>query len=247
MGEEIGSASKMARGSGPFKNTRTREEVNMQWVRAAVSAGLPIRFFDNKEVRKSVLFTAECGSNYIGTKPGGVKEPTLNHRTYFTTKLIPTLDKLIDDQNMGKMRAMAQELAAAVFSDGWTAVDHHPMHVWIRTFLKPWSDLMWLALKFVLLPYSASACEHSWSIEGWINSKRRNRLGQQLVERLVHTHTSSSIVWSSMRPVSSHGTLRWWLKSLCQTTRTGSPTVTVTLTLTLTPTLTLTKFLRILT
>ena len=84
-------------------------------------------FFDNKEVRKTVLFTEDCGNNYIGTKPGGVKEPTLSHRTYFTTKLIPTLDKLIDDQNMGKMRAMAQELVTAVFSDGWTAVDHHPI------------------------------------------------------------------------------------------------------------------------
>ena len=99
----------------------------MQWARAAVSAGLPMSFFDNKEVRKVVLFTTECGRNYIGTKPGGVKEPTLPHRTYFTTKLIPTLDKLIDDQNMGKMRAMTQELVAAVFSDGWTAVDHHPI------------------------------------------------------------------------------------------------------------------------
>ena len=29
VGEEIGSASKMPRGSGPFKSTRTREEVNM--------------------------------------------------------------------------------------------------------------------------------------------------------------------------------------------------------------------------
>ena len=76
----------------------------MQWARSAVSAGLPMSFFDNKEVRKTVLFTAECGSNYIGTNPGDVKEPTLSHRTYFTTKLIPTLDKLIDDQNMGKMR-----------------------------------------------------------------------------------------------------------------------------------------------
>ena len=127
VGEEIGIASKMARGSGPFKNTRTREEVNMDWARAAVSAGLPISFFDNKEVRKTVLFTAECGNNNIGTKPGGVKEPTLSHRTYFTTKLIPTLDKLIDDQNMGKMRAMTPELASAVFIDGWTTVDHHPI------------------------------------------------------------------------------------------------------------------------
>jgi hypothetical protein len=28
---------------------------------------------------------------------------------------------------MGKMREMAEELAAAVFSDGWTAVNHHPI------------------------------------------------------------------------------------------------------------------------
>jgi hypothetical protein len=37
---------------GPFKIVRTREEVDMQWARAVVSAGLPMRFFDNKEVRK---------------------------------------------------------------------------------------------------------------------------------------------------------------------------------------------------
>ena len=49
---------------------------------------------------------------------------------------------------------------------------------------------MWLALKVVLLSCSASACEHIWSIKGWIHSKRRNRLGQQLVERLVRTHTN---------------------------------------------------------
>jgi hypothetical protein len=28
------------------------------------------------------------------------------------------------------------------------------------------------------------------SIEGWIHSKRRNRLGQDFVERLVRTHTN---------------------------------------------------------
>ena len=64
------------------------------------------------------------------------------------------------------------------------------IHVWIKTFFKPWPELRWLALKVVLLPCSASACEHSWSIEGWIHSKRRNRLGQDLVERLVRTHTN---------------------------------------------------------
>ena len=107
---------------GPFKIVRTRDEVDMQWARAAVSAGLPMSFFDNKEVRKAVRMTAECGENYIRTKPGGVKETTLWYHTFFTTKLIPKLDKFIDGKNMGKMREMAEELAAAVFSDGWTAV-----------------------------------------------------------------------------------------------------------------------------
>ena len=62
------------------------------------------------------------------------------------------------------------------------------IHVWIKTFLKPWPDLMWLTLKVV--PCSASACDHRWSIQGWIHSKRRNRLGQDLVERLVRTRTN---------------------------------------------------------
>ena len=49
---------------------------------------------------------------------------------------------------------------------------------------------MWLALKVVFLTCSASACQHRWSIEDLIHSKRRNRLGQELVERLVCTHAN---------------------------------------------------------
>ncbi len=40
---------------------------------------------------------------------------------------------------------------------------------------------------------SVSVCEYYWSIEGWIHSQRRNRLDenliQKLVEKLVRTHT----------------------------------------------------------
>ncbi len=42
----------------------------------------------------------------------------------------------------------------------------------------------------VLLTCSTSACDHNWSIEGWIHSNRRNRFGQKLVEFLVWTHTN---------------------------------------------------------
>jgi hypothetical protein len=190
----------------PFKIVRTRDEVDMQWARAAVSAGLPMSFFDNKEVRKAVRMTAECGENYIRTKPGGVKDTTLPHRTYFTTKLIPKLDKFIDGKNMGKMREMAEELAAAVFSDGWTAVNHHPivniiMGVRSLHTLRASIDTMgeektmdFIAALIVQhikeIGEGRVLCEHSWSIEGWIHSKRRNRLGQDLVERLVRTHTN---------------------------------------------------------
>jgi hypothetical protein len=72
-----------------------------------------MRFFDNPEVRKAILMTVEYGQNYIRTKPGGVKEPTLPHHTFFTTKLIPKLDRLIDDKNMGKMREMTRDLTSA--------------------------------------------------------------------------------------------------------------------------------------
>ncbi len=95
--------------------------------KTTVSAGLPMSFFDNKEVHKAVHMTIECGENYIRTKPGGVKETTLSHRTYFTTKLIPKLDKFIDDKNMIKMREMTEEMTTVVFIDVWTVVDHHPI------------------------------------------------------------------------------------------------------------------------
>jgi hypothetical protein len=87
----------------PFQTVRKREEVDMQWTKVVVSDGLPMSFFDNPKVRKDVLMTSECGQNYIRTKPGGVKEP-------ITTTIIPKLDKLIDDKNMGKMREMTRDL-----------------------------------------------------------------------------------------------------------------------------------------
>jgi hypothetical protein len=61
------------------------------------------------------------------------------------------------------------------------------MHVWIKTFFNLWTELMWLVLKVVLLPRPTSACDRGWSIEDLILSKWWKRLGQELVERLVHT------------------------------------------------------------
>ena len=51
-------------------------------------------------------------------------------------------------------------------------------------------DLDWFVYKVSYVMYSTSVCEHYWSIEGWIHSKRRNRLSQELVERLLRAHTN---------------------------------------------------------
>lgn len=59
---------------------------------------------------------------------------------------------------------------------------------WIQTFIKLWPALKWMSLKIVNMPTPASYCEHAWSIEGWMHSKRRNRLNQSLVEKLVRGH-----------------------------------------------------------
>jgi hypothetical protein len=37
----------------PFQKVRKREEVDLQWARAVVSAGFPMSFFDNPEVHKT--------------------------------------------------------------------------------------------------------------------------------------------------------------------------------------------------
>jgi hypothetical protein len=75
-----------------------------------------------------------------------------------------------------------------------------PQPTWVETFLEGVTDkstglsifkeLAWFTYKFSGVMCSASTCEHCWSIEGWIHSKRRNRLHQMLVEKLVRAPTN---------------------------------------------------------
>ena len=58
------------------------------------------------------------------------------------------------------------------------------------TGLPVFKELAWFAYKVSGVMFSASACEHCWSIEGWIRSQRRNRLHQKLVAKLVRAHTN---------------------------------------------------------
>ena len=61
-----------------------------------------------------------------------------------------------------------------------------PQETWIETFVEAHDTR-----DLVHEPdTSASVCEHCWSIEGWIHSKRRNKVHQKVVEKLVRAHTN---------------------------------------------------------
>ena len=68
-----------------------------------------------------------------------------------------------------------------------------PSFEWARAFLSPWPAIQWVALRLTSLACSASGCEHSWSIEAWVHSKKRNPLRQTNVERLVRVHTNLAL------------------------------------------------------
>ncbi len=70
------------------------------------------------------------------------------------------------------------------------AAKRMPAFEWARVFLYEWPAIQYAACRLPTLACSASGCEHSWSVEGWMHSKKRNRLGQAFVERLVRTHTN---------------------------------------------------------
>ena len=65
-----------------------------------------------------------------------------------------------------------------------------PPHRWASMYLAKWPALRYAVMRVSSLACSVSGCEHSWSVEGWIHSKKRNRLSQLNVERLLRAHTN---------------------------------------------------------
>jgi hypothetical protein len=58
------------------------------------------------------------------------------------------------------------------------------------TGLPIFKEFVWFVYKVSCVMCSTSTSEDCWSIEGWIHSKRKNKIHKKLVEKLVHTHTN---------------------------------------------------------
>jgi hypothetical protein len=68
-----------------------------------------------------------------------------------------------------------------------------PQATWIETFVEDVTDKntgLSIFKELVWFEYKVSGVMCSPSIEGWIHSKRRNKLHQKLVEKLVRAHTN---------------------------------------------------------
>ena len=93
-----------------------------------------------------------------------------------------------------------------------------PQATWIETFVEDvtekstglsiFKEIVWFVYKFSGVMCSVSACELCWSIEGWIHSKRRNKVHQKLVEKLVRAHTNLVLgrVWMTPFSIYYRGT-----------------------------------------
>jgi hypothetical protein len=46
-------------------------------------------------------------------------------------------------------------------------------HRWAKTYLAKWPHLMYVAVRLLALSCSATGCEGSWSVEGWMHSKKQ--------------------------------------------------------------------------
>jgi Protein of unknown function (DUF 659) len=105
----------------------TREDMNMAWTRAIVNRGLPLSLVDDVEFRRALVVAAMCGQQAVSHLPGGGKDSTLAQRTTLTTKLIPQLDKELDERNNKRMEGLLKKYGATFMSDGTSSVSKRPI------------------------------------------------------------------------------------------------------------------------
>jgi len=89
------------------------------------------------------------------------------------------------EESLSKGQGMLNEQFA--FSD---VAKQQPLHRWAQTYLSEWPTLRDFVKRLHSVPCSASACEHAWSIQGWFTSKRRNRLRETVLQRLMRMHAN---------------------------------------------------------
>ena len=75
-------------------------------------------------------------------------------------------------------------------------------HKWARNYLGDYKHLQYVAMRLTVIATSASACERSWSTEGWMHNERRNRLSQRRVQELMTIRSCEAFLEERRCPTS---------------------------------------------
>lgn len=123
-GSTLSTSSTSTLLTGPFAACRvTPEMVVKQWARVIVKKALPLDLLDEPEFRTALTLTAKCGT--LNLLPGGVLQ--VPRRKKLTTKILPELDKELDESIRNKIGGIIEHTGVMLMSDGWTNVQNRPI------------------------------------------------------------------------------------------------------------------------
>jgi hypothetical protein len=152
------------------------------------------QYFHNNIMTAAYRFTPQYMHQYITNRDTPPKDNTEEAATkkYFKvffrkpSELNAFLLEITDfEESLSKGAGMLN--AQFAFSD---LAKQQPLHRWAATYLSEWPILCDFVKRLHSVPCSASACEHAWSIQGWFTSKRRNRLRETVLQRLMRMHAN---------------------------------------------------------
>jgi hypothetical protein len=95
---------------------------------------------------------------------------------------------LRDDHNLNQPAGAFTERSIQRSQESWVKMYMDSKDITDSNGRASLNNLTWFAKKLCSVMTSASACEHMWSIAGWIHRKHRNRLAQPTVEKTVRVH-----------------------------------------------------------
>ena len=95
------------------------------WSETIIRNGIPLDVVDDPPFRNTLVIASRMGQTVVcmvkGTK-FGKKDTTLPHRHTFTRKVIPTTDKRLNEENIGRLKPKMQKVGGTIMSDGMCTV-----------------------------------------------------------------------------------------------------------------------------
>ncbi|KAJ1451591.1 hypothetical protein M885DRAFT_499514 [Pelagophyceae sp. CCMP2097] len=106
----------------------TAEDCNNQWARVVGKNNLAVILVDCPEFRAFTLMVAQSGKGMIASeRVEGKQQSALCKRTKMTSKVIPRVDKALEEKMRRKVEKMAAAVGCTGTGDGWKDPNGNPM------------------------------------------------------------------------------------------------------------------------